>query len=82
MKQKDIDKLNTPMIRQYLRIRGKLDKDVLLFFRLGDFFELFFEDAKKVSSVLDLTLTNRNGVPMAGFPHYSLQIYLDRLLKV
>ena len=54
----------TPMMAQYRRIKGELPKDALLLFRLGDFYEMFFEDAKDGAQLLNLSLTARNGVPM------------------
>ncbi len=68
------------MMEQYLRIK-KQYQDCLLFFRLGDFYELFYEDAKRASSVLDITLTSRQKVPMCGVPYHSAQAYLAKLLK-
>src|SRR5579859_2477616 len=53
----------TPMMAQYRRIKGELPKDALLLFRLGDFYELFFEDAQTGAQILNLALTARNGVP-------------------
>ncbi|MCH7504657.1 hypothetical protein IID04_03365 [PVC group bacterium] len=75
----------TPMIEQYLSIKNKI-KDTILFFRLGDFYEMFFEDAKIASRVLDLTLTARDGgkgikVPMAGLPYHAAENYIHRLIK-
>jgi len=71
----------TPMMKQYLAIRRELPEDVLLFFRLGDFYELFFEDAKTASPILNVALTKRNGVPMCGVPHHSSQGYIAKLIK-
>jgi len=71
----------TPMMAQYRRIKGGLPKGTLLLFRLGDFYELFFEDATQVSALLNLTLTARNGVPMCGLPYHAANNYLTRLLK-
>lgn len=73
------------MMQQYLRIKAE-HPDMLLFYRMGDFYELFFEDAKKASQLLDLTLTHRgqsNGrpIPMAGVPYHAVENYLARLLK-
>ena len=69
------------MMKQYLAIRRELPEDVLLFFRLGDFYELFFEDAKTASPLLNVALTKRNGVPMCGVPHHSSQGYIAKLIK-
>ncbi|SKA84147.1 DNA mismatch repair protein MutS [Prosthecobacter debontii] len=75
------DASTTPMMKQYLAIRRELPEDVLLFFRLGDFYELFFEDAKVASPLLNVALTKRNGVPMCGVPHHSSQGYIAKLIK-
>ncbi|MFC5455343.1 DNA mismatch repair protein MutS [Prosthecobacter fluviatilis] len=75
------DASTTPMMKQYLAIRRELPEDVLLFFRLGDFYELFFEDAKTASPILNVALTKRNGVPMCGVPHHSSQGYIAKLIK-
>ncbi len=69
------------MMKQYLAIRRELPEDVLLFFRLGDFYELFFEDAKTAAPLLNVALTKRNGVPMCGVPHHSSQGYIAKLIK-
>lgn len=77
---------HTPMMRQYLTIKADYP-DTLVFYRMGDFYELFFEDAEKVSRILGITLTQRgtsNGSPikMAGIPYHSLEPYLVKLLKI
>ncbi|MDO7976674.1 DNA mismatch repair protein MutS [Oceanotoga teriensis] len=69
----------TPMIKQYLDIKENY-KDSILLFRLGDFYETFFEDAKIISEVLQIVLTNRNGHPMAGIPYHALDNYLKKIL--
>ncbi|HAL70376.1 MAG TPA: hypothetical protein DCP71_01195 [Verrucomicrobiales bacterium] len=71
----------TPMMKQYLAIRRELPEDVLLFFRLGDFYELFFEDAKTAAPLLNVSLTKRNGVPMCGVPHHASQGYIAKLIR-
>lgn len=71
----------TPMMQQYLEIRKKLPVGTLLFFRLGDFYELFFEDAERASRILGLTLTHRSGNPMAGIPFHAAATYLRKLLE-
>ena len=71
----------TPMMTQYRRIKGELPKDALLLFRLGDFYEMFFEDAQTGAQILNLALTARNGVPMCGLPHHAANSYIGRLLK-
>ncbi len=68
------------MMRQYRSIKSK-HRDTILFFRLGDFYEMFEQDAAEASHLLDLTLTQRNGVPMCGIPYHASQGYISRLLK-
>jgi DNA mismatch repair protein MutS len=69
------------MMTQYRRIKGELPKDALLLFRLGDFYEMFFEDAQTGAQLLNLALTARCGVPMCGLPHHAANAYIGRLLK-
>ncbi len=69
------------MMAQYRRIKGELPKDALLLFRLGDFYEMFFEDAQTGAQLLNLSLTARNGVPMCGLPHHAANGYIARILK-
>ena len=71
----------TPMMAQYRRIKGELPKDALLLFRLGDFYEMFFEDAQIGAQLLNLALTRRQGVPMCGIPHHAANAYLGKMLK-
>ncbi len=76
---------HTPMMQQYLRIKSEYP-DMLLFYRMGDFYELFFDDAKRASQLLDLTLTHRGQsadkpIPMAGVPYHAVENYLARLIK-
>ena len=71
----------TPMMAQYRRIKSELPKDALLLFRLGDFYEMFFEDAQTGSQLLNLSLTARNGVPMCGLPFHAANNYIARILK-
>src|SRR5437867_5188669 len=71
----------TPMMQQYRRLRGSIPPDTLLLFRLGDFYELFFEDAKEASVLLNVALTKRNGVPMCGVPYHAAQTYIAKLIK-
>jgi len=71
----------TPMMQQYQRVRASVPADVLLLFRLGDFYELFFEDAKEASALLNVALTKRNEVPMCGVPHHAAQSYIAKLIK-
>jgi DNA mismatch repair protein MutS len=69
------------MMRQYRQIRSSLPDDVILFFRLGDFYEMFFDDAKTAAPILDVALTRRNGVPMCGVPYHAVDSYMARLLR-
>jgi DNA mismatch repair protein MutS len=71
----------TPMMQQYRRLRSSIPADTLLLFRLGDFYELFFEDAKEASVLLNVALTKRNGVPMCGVPYHAAQTYIAKLIK-
>ncbi|HEY4255676.1 MAG TPA: DNA mismatch repair protein MutS, partial [Candidatus Udaeobacter sp.] len=71
----------TPMMQQYRRLRGSIPADTLLLFRLGDFYELFFEDAKEASVLLNVALTKRNDVPMCGVPYHAAQTYIAKLIK-
>src|SRR5262245_32026026 len=71
----------TPMMQQYQRLRKSIPPDTLLLFRLGDFYEMFFDDAKDASSLLNLALTKRNGVPMCGVPYHAAQGYIRRLIE-
>ena len=70
----------TPMMQQYFDVKRGLPKDTLLLFRLGDFFELFFDDAVTVSKLLGLTLTKRQDTPMAGLPAQAVDNYVSKLL--
>jgi DNA mismatch repair protein MutS len=77
--------LHTPMMQQYLRIKAE-HPDVLLFYRMGDFYELFYEDARRAAALLDIALTSRGqsageAVPMAGVPVQSVDTYLARLVR-
>jgi DNA mismatch repair protein MutS len=79
------DLAKTPLMEQYLAIKNK-HKDAVLFFRMGDFYEMFFEDARIGSEVLGITLTSRAhgkaaDVPLAGFPHHALDVYLSKMIK-
>ena len=84
-----MDSLNladhTPMMQQYLRIKAQ-HPDVLLFYRMGDFYELFFDDARRAAQLLDITLTARGQsggapIPMAGVPYHSVDGYLAKLVR-
>jgi DNA mismatch repair protein MutS len=75
----------TPMIQQYLQIKAQY-QDAFLFFRLGDFYEMFFEDAIKAAQELEITLTSRDGgaeerIPMCGVPYHSAQGYIEQLIE-
>ncbi|HXK45026.1 MAG TPA: DNA mismatch repair protein MutS, partial [bacterium] len=75
----------TPMLRQYHEIKKKY-KDCILFFRLGDFYEMFYDDAKKAAGILDLVLTSRDAgksgkIPMCGLPFHAADSYIARLIK-
>lgn len=76
---------HTPMMQQYLRIKSQ-HPDTLLFYRMGDFYELFYEDARRAAALLDITLTARGQsagapIPMAGVPYHALDSYLGRLVR-
>jgi DNA mismatch repair protein MutS len=71
----------TPMMAQYRRIKSELPKDALLLFRLGDFYEMFFEDAQAGAQLLNVALTQRNGVPMCGIPYHAANAYIGRMLR-
>ena len=83
--KKDLPK-HTPMMQQYLRIKAE-HPDQMLFYRMGDFYELFFDDAKRAAELLNITLTARgksggDPIPMAGVPYHAAEQYLPRLLKL
>ena len=69
------------MMQQYQRLRKSIPANTLLLFRLGDFYELFFEDAKEASGLLNVALTKRNQVPMCGVPYHAAQSYIAKLIK-
>lgn len=71
----------TPMMKQYQQAKSEIPADTILLFRLGDFYEIFFDDAAKAAPVLDVVLTKRSGVPMCGVPYHALDNYLPRLLE-
>ena len=75
----------TPMMQQYFEVKNQY-KDFILFYRLGDFYEMFFEDAQLVSAELELTLTGRDcgeeeRAPMCGVPYHSSETYIGRLIE-
>lgn len=77
---------HTPMMQQYLKIKAE-HPEILLFYRMGDFYELFFDDAKKASRLLDISLTKRGQsagqpIPMAGVPHHAVENYLAKLVQL
>ncbi|RUA12648.1 MAG: DNA mismatch repair protein MutS, partial [Flavobacteriia bacterium] len=69
------------MMEQYQKIRRSLPDDILLFFRLGDFYEMFFEDAKIASGILNVALTKRHDTPMCGIPHHAAQGYIAKVIQ-
>ena len=80
----DRDKLS-PMMRHYVELKDKYE-DTIILYRLGDFYEMFFEDAEEIAHALELTLTGKNAglderVPMCGIPHHASEVYIDKLIK-
>ncbi len=71
----------TPAMRQYMQTKQGLPADTILMFRMGDFYELFFEDAKIASPLMDVVLTSRGGVPMCGVPYHAIKTYVSRVLE-
>ena len=71
----------TPMMAQYQAMRRSLPEDVLLLYRLGDFYEMFFEDAKIAAGILNVALTKRHSVPMCGVPHHAAEGYIAKLIR-
>ncbi|MGD7036479.1 DNA mismatch repair protein MutS [Methylotuvimicrobium buryatense] len=85
MSIKQTSNQHTPMMQQYLRIKAE-HPDTLVFYRMGDFYELFFDDAKKAAQILDITLTQRGQsagapIPMAGIPYHAAEGYIAKLLR-
>lgn len=86
MKRSEVDRNKiSPMMRQYLEIKDKYE-DIIILFRLGDFYELFFEDAINIARELELTLTGKNAgldekIPMCGVPHHAANIYIEKLIE-
>ena len=81
----DVAAVHTPMMRQYLSIKSE-HPDMLLFYRMGDFYELFYDDARRAAELLDITLTARgksagNPIPMAGVPYHAVEGYLAKLVQ-
>ena len=75
----NVETPETPLMQQYQALKSSY-RHAILFFRLGDFYEMFSEDAAAASSLLGLTLTARNGVPMCGIPYHSASGYISKLL--
>ena len=71
----------TPAMRQYKQVKKEHPTSIVLF-RMGDFYEMFFDDAKEASKILEIVLTARAGVPMCGVPYHAVDMYLKRLLAV
>ena len=86
MKRCEADRTKlSPMMTHYIELKDKYP-DTIIFYRLGDFYEMFFEDAELISHELELTLTGRNAgleerVPMCGVPYHAVDIYIDKLIK-
>ncbi|HBL03228.1 MAG TPA: DNA mismatch repair protein MutS, partial [Aeromonas salmonicida] len=77
---------HTPMMQQYLGLKAE-NPEILLFYRMGDFYELFYDDARKASQLLDISLTKRgqsagNPIPMAGVPYHAIEGYLAKLIQL
>jgi len=70
----------TPAMRQYMQAKKEAPADAILLFRMGDFYEVFFDDARRAAPIMDVVLTSRNGVPMCGVPYHAVQTYVSRLL--
>ena len=86
MRKEDVDRSKvSPMMRQYLEVKDNYE-DVILFYRIGDFYEMFFDDAINVSRDLELTLTGKNAgleerIPMCGVPHHAANMYINKLIE-
>src|SRR5210317_587342 len=81
----EVSTVHTPMMQQYLAIKAEYP-DMLVFYRMGDFYELFYDDAKRAAELLDITLTTRgksagNPIPMAGVPYHAAEGYLAKLVR-
>jgi DNA mismatch repair protein MutS len=75
------EKKLTPMMAQYQAMRRSLPEDILLLYRLGDFYEMFFDDAKIAAGILNVALTKRHDIPMCGVPHHAAQGYIAKLIR-
>jgi len=71
----------TPMMQQYTRMKREVPADAILLFRLGDFYEMFFDDAKIGAQIMNIALTQRQGTPMCGIPYHAAQTYISKLIK-
>lgn len=86
MKRSEVDRSRlSPMMKHYVELKDKYE-DTIILYRLGDFYEMFFEDAEVVAHALELTLTGKSAgleerVPMCGIPHHASEVYIDRLIK-
>lgn len=86
MKRNEVDRNKlSPMMRHYVELKDKYE-DTIILYRLGDFYEMFFEDAEVVAHALELTLTGKSAgldekVPMCGIPHHASEVYIDKLIK-
>ena len=86
MKRSEIDRSKlSPMMKHYVELKDKYE-DTIILYRLGDFYEMFFEDAEEVAHALELTLTGTSAgldyrVPMCGIPHHAAEVYIDKLIK-
>ena len=81
----EVSSVHTPMMRQYLAVKAE-HPDMLVFYRMGDFYELFYDDAKRAAALLDITLTSRgksagDPIPMAGVPYHAVEGYLAKLVR-
>ena len=81
----EVSPVHTPMMRQYLGVKAEYP-DMLVFYRMGDFYELFYDDARRAASLLDITLTSRGksagqAIPMAGVPYHAVEGYLAKLVR-
>ena len=75
------EKPNNPMTRQWQRIKAQLPPDTLLFFRVGDFYELFYVDAQRAAPILGIALTSRGAMPLCGVPYRALDAYLAKAIR-
>lgn len=71
----------SPMIRQWKAIRRQVPEDTILFYRIGDFYEMLFDDAKRAAPILDVALIRRGGVLICGVPHHAVDAYLAKAVR-